>query len=129
MRKIGLGLVVTLNRSKCILRCQKPVLHKSKQDSCSRPQSQQHARTRGARLCKIFSNRLYFMQSQRLRWYNNESSPPLPTKPILAPCLVRASVHQKIHEQDAVFGKVFDSELMIPSIRHDSQFYIDLYDL
>ena len=27
------------------------------------------------------------------------------------------------------FGKVFHSELMIPSIRHDSQFYIDLYDL
>ena len=51
MRKIGFGWVVTLNRSKCILRCQKPVLHKSKQDSCSRPQPQQHARTRGARLC------------------------------------------------------------------------------
>ena len=37
--------------------------------------------------------------------------------------LVRASVHQKIHEQDAVFGKVLHSELMIPSIRHDHHFY------
>lgn len=59
---------------------------------------------------------------------NNESFPPLPAKPSLAPCLVRASVHQKIHEQDAVFGKVFDSELMIPRIRLDSQFYFDLND-
>lgn len=78
----------------------------------------------------IFQSFVFYAVTVRSAWDgNNESSPPLPTKPILAPCPVRASVHQKIHEQDAVFGKVFDSELMIPSIRHDSQFYIDLYDL
>ena len=82
-------------------------------------------------MCSIFSNHLYFVQPAPvpvMAHGNNESFPPLPAKPNLAPCLVRASVHQKIHEQDAVFGKVFDSELMIPRIRHDSQFYFDLND-
>ena len=59
-----------------------------------------HEQQRSTFLCSIFSDRLYFMQPEMVTMNR-----PLPTKPSLAPCLVRAYVHQKIHEQDAVLAR------------------------